>query len=198
MKPQQLATLLNIAPVTLRQWSRGTFKEFLSPNAQGENSAHRSYDDTDARILAWVTMLKAKNTPINEIVIILQDSRAKNWLGLPPLPGGMANDEPIEVIPREAAEERLYALEQRFKSQLEMVVKERDDLRTRLESTEAENKELQKRLMELGIKEAELRGKLEQYTVGGKRLNAVVLVAAAVIFGVVLTLVIVIISRLPH
>ena len=198
MKPYQLATLLSIAPVTLRQWSRETFKEFLSPSAQGENSAHRSYDDTDARILAWVAALKAKNTPIDEIVTILHDSRAKNWIGLPPLPGGMANDEPIEVMPREAAEERLYAIEQRFKSQLEIIVKERDDLRTRLESSESENKELQKRLMDLGIKEAELRGKLEQYTVGGQRLNAVVLVAAAVIFGVVLTLVIVAISRLPH
>ena len=209
MKPQQLATLLNIAPVTLRNWSRETFKDFLSPNAQGDNGAHRSYDDTDARILAWVAELKAKNTPIDQITTVLTASRLKNWVDLPPLPGGMSNDEPISVIPREAAEERLFAIEERFKSQLDAIVKERDELRIRLESSQAEmrsqlesarteNQELQKRFMELGIREAELRGKLEQYTVGGRRLNAVALVIAALIFGVVLTLVIVGISRLPH
>jgi len=209
MKPQQLAALLNVAPVTLRIWSRETFKDFLSPSAQGDNGAHRSYDSTDARILAWVAELKAKNTPVDQITAMLTAARLKNWIDLPPLPGGMANDEPIAVIPREAAQERFIAIEDRYKTQLDIVVKERDELRTRLENTQlemrnqlesarSENREIQKRLMELSVREAELRGKLEQYTMGGRQLNAVVIAVAALILGVVLTLAIVAISRLSN
>jgi DNA-binding transcriptional MerR regulator len=206
MKPQQLATLLNISPVTLRQWARESYSEFLSPSAQGANGAHRSFTEQDGRILAWVAMLKAQNTPTADIVATLRSSRADNWRNLPPLPGGMSNDEPIAVVPREAVEERIRALPDRYETQLEAVVKERDQLKDRLEAIQREMetvrressaalqasqhqsmetfKTLQQRITELSTQEAELRGKLEQYMFGGRRLNAVTLVAIALLVGI--------------
>ncbi len=139
MKPQQLARLLNVAPNTVRQWAREDFSEFLTPTAQGGNGMHRSFGDRDARIIAWIALLKAQNMPLADIVATLRSAQAADWHNLPPLPGGMANDEPIAVIPREAAQERLTAIEARYELQLQALTKERDELKDRLNRAEAKN-----------------------------------------------------------
>lgn len=205
MKPQQLAKLLNISPVTLRHWCLGEFGEFLSPSAQGAKGAKRSFSEHDARILAWVATLKGQNTPVGDIVTTLRSARTDNWRNLPPLPGGMANDEPIAVVPREAVEERFRAIQERY----EAVVKERDGLKEQLEAAHREieatrraNAEaiqalqqetatkvetLQQRITQLSAQEAELRGELKQYNFAGRRWNAMSLVIITLLVGVILT-----------
>jgi DNA-binding transcriptional MerR regulator len=221
MKPQQLATLLNISPATLRRWAGADYGEFLSVKGRGVNGGYRSFDDQDARILAWVAILRAQNVSTEDIYLTLKSAQASNWRGLPALPGGMANDEPIAVVPREAVEERVHALQERYELQLQVIVKERDQLRQQLEATQEEIKvarqetiaaqkesaqaiqqvqrekaealeKLQQRMNELSTKEAELRGRLEQYTFGGRRWNAGSLIIVALLAGVVLALVIVV------
>jgi DNA-binding transcriptional MerR regulator len=214
MKPQQLAKLLNIADSTLRLWAGKDFTEFLSPKAQGPNGARRSFSAQDARILAWIAQMRAQNMPIGEIRGILKSAQVDDWRNLPPLPGGMANDEPIAVIPLDTAEERIRSIQQRYDMQLQSVIKERDDLKSQLEvvrreietvrreaAESAKNvqeqssdtvKTLQQRITELTEREAELRGMMAQYTFAGRRLNAATMVVIALLAGVVLALVIVV------
>jgi DNA-binding transcriptional MerR regulator len=214
MKPQQLANLLNLSPHTIRKWAREDFTEYLSPMGQGGGGIHRSFNDTDARIIAWIALMKAQNTPLNEIHLTLKAARSNDWRDLPPLPGGMANDEPIAVVPREAVEERFKALQERYETQLKIIAKERDELQTQLEvakretetakrETEAVRRELlenvntlQKRITDLSVQEAELRGKLEQYTFGGRRWNIGALIAVTLVAGVTFTIIVLVIVTL--
>lgn len=160
MKPQQLAAILNIASSTLRTWAGKEYAEFLSPNAAGINGAHRSYDDRDSRILAWVATMRATNMPLTDISATLRSAQADNWRNLPPMPGGMANDEPIAVIPREAAEERLTAIEERFEMQLQAAFKERDELRERMAEMRTDNERLRQQLFEANQQIVELSKEL--------------------------------------
>jgi DNA-binding transcriptional MerR regulator len=229
MKPQQLAQVLNITPTTLRRWAGKEYAEFLSPAGQGINGAKRSFTEQDSRILAWIAQMRTQNTSPKDILMTLRSAKANNWHDLPPMPGGMSHDEPIAVVPREAVEERLRALQERYETQLQLIVKERDELKAHLEAARRESeaarreasetvrmmqqetaetikslqrdssdtiKALQQRLSELTVQEAELRGKLEQYTVGGRRWSVLALVAAALLIGVVLTLLILLIVTL--
>jgi DNA-binding transcriptional MerR regulator len=146
MKPNHLATLLGISGSTLRLWSGKEYAEFLSPNAVGINGAHRSFSDRDARIVAWIATLRGQNTPPVEIIAMLRAAQASDWHNLPPLPGGMANDEPIAVIPREAAEERLTAIEERYELQVQALTKERDAALAQVAKLETENADQRTRL----------------------------------------------------
>src|SRR5260370_25461160 len=114
MKPQQLAQLLKVAPNTIRKWAGKDYAEFLSPSGAGFNGAARTFSEQDARILAWVAEMKARNTPAQEILDVLREAQRDSWRILPALPGGMANDEPVALMPVEAAEERLRALRDRY------------------------------------------------------------------------------------
>src|SRR5689334_19063289 len=87
MKPQQLATLLNVTPTTIRRWARDEYTEFLSPTAQGGERLHRSFDSQDARVLAWIAALRAQNKPPADILMTLRSAQADGWRTLPPLPG---------------------------------------------------------------------------------------------------------------
>jgi DNA-binding transcriptional MerR regulator len=211
MKPRQLAALLGIAPATLRTWAGKNYRDFLSPKGQGANGAYRSFDEVDARILAWVALMKAQNTSADEIYLTLKTAKANNWRDLPPLPGGIANDEPIAVVPREAVEERFRAIQERHETQLQAVIHERDQLREQLETMHRESSEalnalreeasetaqkLQQRIVELTAQEAELRGRLEQYKIGGRNWNLASLVMLALLIGVILTLVVLLIGGL--
>ncbi len=207
MKPQQLARLLNVSAVTLRRWAGKEFAEFLSPSAQGASGSKRSFSDTDARILAWVAMLKAQNTPNKDIVATLRSAQANNWHNLPPLPGGMADGEPIPVVPRAAVEERVKALQERYEDQLQIVLRERDELKTRLGEALRDNetlrrehaestKAMQERLTALSVQEAELRGILKQYTIGGRQWSVAGLIIGALLVGIAITVLILVITTI--
>jgi DNA-binding transcriptional MerR regulator len=223
MKPQQLAALLHISPATLRKWASEEFGEFLSPAGQGGNGAKRSFNDRDARIMAWISSMKAQNVPQKDIILSLKSFESENWQSLPSLPHGTANGEPIAVVPREAVEERLQALSDRYEAQLIAIKNERNQLQTQLETKQREldikqrelesarreatellreqQKEttstissLQQKITELSTKEAELRGRLEQYSIGGRRVSAVTMIIAALIVGVLVTAIVILVA----
>jgi DNA-binding transcriptional MerR regulator len=160
MKPQQLARLLNVSPATLRHWAGKEFGEFLSPNAAGINGAKRSFSEQDARILAWCAQMKAQNMPLVEIIATLKVASAENWRNLPPLPGGMAGDEPIAVVPREAVEERIKALEDRTRLQIVALERERDELRAQNAEFRQENAELRRQMYTLNERILQLTERL--------------------------------------
>ena len=86
--------------------------------------------------------MKAQNSPLADIVATLRAAQADSWRKLPPLPAGIANDEPIAVIPREAAEERLVAIQERYEMQLQATMKERDELQSRLDEARTQMGEI--------------------------------------------------------
>lgn len=147
--------------------------------------------------------MRAQNAPPPDIITTLKSAQANNWHNLPPLPGGMAGDEPVALMPVQVAEERLHALHERYESQLQVIVKERDELRIQLgaarrtnEVAQDEFKTLQQRLVELTAKESELRGLIEQYTFGGHRLNVATLIVAALLAGMLIALIIIVLAAI--
>jgi DNA-binding transcriptional MerR regulator len=163
MKPQELAKRLHIADVTLRRWAREEYADFLSPSARAAtNSARRAFTDQDSRILAWVALLRDSNTPHAEIIATLRATQADNWRNLPPFPS-TSNDE-IAVVPREAVEERVRALQERFSLELQAAQKERNALERELRSIERERDLVQAQIAELKAENAELHQRLAALT----------------------------------
>lgn len=190
MKPNELAKLLNVPTSTLRRWAGKEYADFLSPSGVGNNGAQRSFTDQDARILSWIALMRAQNQPPAEIVAQLRAARETNWQTLPPFQG-MEDNVAVALIPREALAEQVKALADKY----DLVIKERDDLRGQLEAARRESgetiKQLNLRITELTAQASELRGLMQQYTFGGRRINAALLVLAALLLGIIITLVMV-------
>jgi DNA-binding transcriptional MerR regulator len=104
MKTHEAADLLGIATSTIRAWSTGEFRQYLSPSAQGGDGRFRNLTQTDARIIAFIASLKSESRPRDEIHAALKRLQAEDWADLPPLPPAPAGVGPIPMIPREAAE----------------------------------------------------------------------------------------------
>lgn len=152
MKPTELAKLLDVSPVTLRRWAGVEFSEFLSPTGAGQNGAHRSFSDQDARILGLVAEKKAKNASADDITAELRSLRSDDWRNLPPLQG-LAGDDPVALVPREALAEYVRALRERYESQLQTAQQQAAELKT-------ENAELRQRMMDLTAQVMELNNRL--------------------------------------
>jgi DNA-binding transcriptional MerR regulator len=178
----------------------------IAKNRQN-NSEIYTFSDHDARIIAWIAALKAQNMPADEVTLILQNAKSNSWRNLPPLPGGMANDEPIAVVPREAVEERFQAIQEQHRLQLEAVIAERETLKRQLEKAHEEIdtlrqdsaqkiEKLQGRIMELAEKEAELRGELKQYAVAGRQVSVTTLLGLALLVGALFTVVLLVLLSL--
>jgi DNA-binding transcriptional MerR regulator len=164
MKPEELARRLDVTSAALRKWAGRDYAEFLSPSAQGLNGARRAFSDQDARIIAWIVQLKNDNIPAKEIIQILRNAQANEWRDLPELPN-TAEDQ-IALMPREAVEERLQAMKEKFELQLQAAIKERDELQARLSRVEAENSDLRQQLRAITDRILTL---LEQERQGRKR-----------------------------
>lgn len=83
------------------------------------NGGHRSFNDQDARVIAWIALMRAQNMPPKDISATLHAAQAAGWRDLPSLPGGIADGEPVALVPREAVEERVRALEEQYRLRLE-------------------------------------------------------------------------------
>ncbi len=148
MKPQELARRLNIADVTLRKWAREDYAEFLSPSAQAATkSGRRAFSDQDVRILFWIAQLRDSNTSPEEIRATLRSAQAEDWRNLPQVPP-TASDE-IAIVPREAAEERIRALQDHFTLQVQALTRERDELKAQVAELKTENADLRRKKDEI-------------------------------------------------
>ncbi|MEP7288442.1 MAG: MerR family transcriptional regulator [Chloroflexota bacterium] len=158
MKPQELAKQLGIADVTLRKWAGKDFAQFLSPSATVSNGARRSFSDQDVRIMLWIGQMKDQNMPADEITAVLGTAQESDWHNLPPMPA-TTNDD-IALMPREAAETRLTAIQQQYEVQVQALRNERDELRQRLEQMGEEKEEFRRKYFEVTEQLLELNRRL--------------------------------------
>lgn len=165
MKPEQLAKRLHITSATLRNWAAKDVTEFLSPSAQGQNGIRRSFTDQDARILTWVAQMRERNMSLTDIIASLRASQADNWQGLPEFPATPGDE--IALVPREAVEERVRGLQEKYEVQVQALAKERDEiqkrfeeLQTRQSKMETENTELRHQLISVNQQLLDLNNRL--------------------------------------
>jgi DNA-binding transcriptional MerR regulator len=195
MKPSELLKIISVAEPTLRRWSV-TYAQYLSPNGAGGSGRKRSYSDQDARILAWIALMSEQNLSPDEITRTLQTSQADDWYGLPEMPGSIYRDEPVSMIPREAADERSRALRSVYEAQLEATTQQRDEAIAELKQYKGQIvPELNQKVLDLTIQVAKLQGIVEQYTIGNRKFSAVTIVIVAIGIGVGLTLLIIVLVR---
>jgi DNA-binding transcriptional MerR regulator len=159
MKPQELANLLNVDPATIRRWAREDFREFLSPNAQGGNSLHRSFDEHDVRVLAWVAKMRTQNIPTANIIDTLRSAQAAKWRDLPPLPDE-AEQENIPLMPVDTALAKLDAAQEQYRQEVKALIRERDTLLERLSKAETDNSRLREKNDELTARILDLNNRL--------------------------------------
>jgi len=145
MKPEQLAKRLNVTSATLRNWAAKDVTEFLSPLAQGQNGARRSFSDRDARILGWVAQMREQNIPLADIIDTLRSAQEENWRNLPELPS--APEDEVALVPREAVEERVKALQEKYELQIQAAKEVQEKLEAQLAELKAENTDLRQRYM---------------------------------------------------
>lgn len=135
MKPSEVASILGIAASTIRAWSLGEYRQYLSPNAQGGTGRNRDLTELDARILGYIARTKQQSMPGDEIQINLKRLQQDDWRDLPLLHdvSGVAGVSNMAVIPKQAHDMSIDA-ERRG------LLREIAQLQSRIEELEAERK----------------------------------------------------------
>lgn len=192
MKSKELATWLNIAPVTVRLWS-SQYGEFLSPSARGGGKT-RVFSDRDMRVLAYVASMKQDGRGRDDITASLRRLQGDEWRELPDMPAAPPGVEPISVIPREAAEAKIDAQRGALMREISVLQDTVERLENDLKVERAERAALTQQLIEAREKLGELRGQLSGVNRSDWWLRyiavAVLVLGAVVIAALVLSVVI--------
>jgi DNA-binding transcriptional MerR regulator len=155
MKPHEVASQLNIGVSTVRAWSN-QFNDYLSPTAQGGDGRYRDFGEHDLRVISFISGLKKRSTPIEQIYSQLQQLQADNWQDLPYLSEGPGPVASMAVVP-EAAMVTQQQLLLRENADLRQRI---DDLQIRLDDKDASQEKLLRELADLreriGASESEL------------------------------------------
>mgnify|MGYP001161999517 FL=1 len=109
MKPADLSARIGVAASTIRAWTSGEYKRYLTPSAQGGDGAHRNITDLDAQIIWLIATLKNAGSKPDEIHLDLQRLQADDWNDLPPLPETVGS-KPMPVVASAALDEQRRAL----------------------------------------------------------------------------------------
>lgn len=193
MKTNELARWLALDTATLRSWTIGEFRPYMSPTAQGGNGRTRHFTEQDARVLAFITTLKAQATPKEEIHVALRQMQTGNWADLPAMPAAPAGVEPISMIPREAAETAVTSQRSALMREIAMLQDRVEQLQTALDDERTAKNALQTQLTDTREQLGELRGKLS--TINAERLPTRVTLAivVAVVLGVLVIVAVVVV-----
>lgn len=104
MRTKELADWLGVSASTIRYWTLGEFKAYLSPTAQGGEGRRRYFSDLDSRIIAYIASMRDEGAPNDDIHASLQRLQAGDWIDLPTMPAAPPGEGPVDMMPREAAE----------------------------------------------------------------------------------------------
>lgn len=155
MKTHEIAAHLGIATSTIRTWSNGEFKQYLSPTGQGGEGQYRNFTETDSRILAYVNVMKQQSRPRDEIHMALKRMQGEDWIDLPPMPPAPPGVSPLRMVPESTAETALVTQRSALlreiaikDERIEQLESEVADLRKQLEANDADHETLLIRAIE--------------------------------------------------
>jgi len=196
MKTSDLARWLNLDTATIRHWTIGEYRSFMSPTAQGGDGRTRHFTEQDARILAFVASLKAQSTPKDEILVALNQMQSGNWADLPPMPAVPPGVEPISMIPREAAEVSITTQRSALMREIAMLQDRAEQLETALVSERTAKDALQLQLTAAREELGELRGKLATMDTERLPTRVTLAIVVAVVLGVLVIVAVVVVVLL--
>ena len=198
MKTKDLADWLGVATGTIRSWTSGEFRRYLSHTAQGGQGRTRNFTETDARIIALVAALKDQGTPKNEIHTTLQRLQAEDWQDLPPMPAAPPGHGPVPMVSKDAAETALSTQRASLLRQVAILEERNERLEAQLADAHADNAKIQTELAQTRETLGELRGQLQALKVERQpaaywlRLLALVVVVLLIVAAAVVVLVLVV------
>lgn len=184
MRTTELSRRLGITDATIRQWTRGEFKNYMSDSAQGGDGKRRFFTDTDTRILAYIASLTNNATSRDEIHATLKNMQSNEWRDLPPMPEAPAGQEPIRLVPESTAQTAIYEQRAAMMREITILEEQIEKLETNLKSESDGKAALQSELTVAREQIGELRGKLAERPSSDYWLR---LMAVAVLVAVVLT-----------
>jgi DNA-binding transcriptional MerR regulator len=204
LKTKELAQWLRLSPATVRLWTTEGYGEFLSPVGQGGDGRTRSFNEQDARIIAFIHALKQEGQDRDEIMATLKQLESEHWRDLPPMPAAppgvvtetinLETAETALVTQRNAALREIAILEERIENLEGDLVQER----LKRESIEAElRQELSKRRDEVTTLTGQLEAAKAQVTIIQQERQPaaywlrviVVIVAIAILLTIIISLV---------
>lgn len=162
MKTKELADWLGLADSTVRVWSREEFKPYLSATAQGGEGRTRHFNEQDARIIAFIAVLKNEGNSSDDVHRALQQLQDGDWRDLPPMPAAPPDVGPIAMIPRETAETAVSAQRSAMMREI-AILEDRVDLLSQQLAEEREKRDsIQEDLTETKERLGELRGQMSE------------------------------------
>lgn len=165
MQPSQVAELLGVAAGTIRTWSVGEFKRFLSPGGQGGGGGRRDFDEQDVRILNHIAYLKHRGLLTKQIVEALEKMQADGWIDLPQLPES-AQSASFAVIPAVAADSMLAASARGYNAEIEMLKERLEELKQERDRAAAASEAKNEQIVDLTRRLARTEALLELYESG--------------------------------
>jgi DNA-binding transcriptional MerR regulator len=197
-RTKQLAEWLGLSEVTVRQWTTGEWRPYLSAHAHGGGGRRRYFLEQDARILAFVAALKEQGETRDTIHTTLKRLQAEDWKDLPPMPPAPPSMGPIQMMPRETADTALSTQRAALMREIALLQDRVVGLESQLSTEREHSAELETELRTAREQVGELRGRLA--TMETERLpvrTTLQIVILAAILAVAVIVVIVLTTRAP-
>ncbi len=206
MNPAAVAKWLNVAPDTIRRWTKD-YKDYLTADARPGQGRTRAFADHDLAVLIFIAGQRELGMDGHTIRDRLEEMRSNGWAGLPPVPQewyGEATMPVAHAASRAGELAQLAAMQtelQYTRQALEAAEKRTSELTAQLTTLEgshtATTDELHAARLELERARGEvatLRAQLAAYRLGGDRPVApLVLIAAVALVSMAAVLLIVLI-----
>jgi DNA-binding transcriptional MerR regulator len=149
MKTKELADWLGVSPATIRLWATdGEYGRYLTPSGAGGDGRTRHFDDIDARVVAYVSALKARGRTRREIYGELEVLKADNWLALPPMPAAPPGMGAVHMVPESTAQGIIITERAKNSEQIRLLQDRIDELREELADERTEKEKLMRELAE--------------------------------------------------
>ena len=145
MKPSELSRLIGIAASTIRAWSAGEYRVYLTPSAQGGDGASRQFTALDARIFLLIAQLKQRGATNADIHAQLRQMQAGDWQELPELPA-VVGASLVPVIPESTAAAALESQTRALLREVAGLQKQLEQLQSKLDGRDETILELTRRL----------------------------------------------------
>jgi DNA-binding transcriptional MerR regulator len=153
MKPSEVASMIGIAASTIRAWTIGEFKPYLSPTGQGGEGRARNLTEHDAQVLHLIAVMKRNGVPADDIHAQLRALQTNEWEALPPLPDVPLNVASVPMVPAAAAD---TALDTERRSLLREIAKLESRIEQLEERLDGKDEELKDALQKMAAAEREL------------------------------------------